>query len=60
MNLKASNFFIPRSFFADIYSEYKITILCFQVGVVREESLVFRVLSTEEIDEHLNAISEHN
>ena len=31
-----------------------------QVGVVRKENPVFRVLSTEEIDEHLVAISERD
>ncbi|CAL9054797.1 unnamed protein product [Musa banksii] len=31
-----------------------------EVGVVRKEDTVFRVLSTEEIDEHLTAISERD
>lgn len=31
-----------------------------QVGVVRKDNPVFRVLSTEEIDEHLTAISERD
>lgn len=31
-----------------------------QVGVVRKEDTVFRVLATEEIDEHLTAISERD
>ncbi|GER53284.1 proteasome subunit alpha type [Striga asiatica] len=31
-----------------------------EVGVVRKEDLVFKVLSTEEIDEHLTAISERD
>jgi len=31
-----------------------------QVGVVRTDNPVFRVLSTEEIDEHLTAISERD
>ncbi|KAI5585146.1 hypothetical protein BDE02_06G126100 [Populus trichocarpa] len=31
-----------------------------EVGVVRTDNLVFRVLSTEEIDEHLTAISERD
>ncbi|KAM6601719.1 hypothetical protein CsatA_021328 [Cannabis sativa] len=29
-----------------------------EVGVVKQDNPVFRVLSTEEIDEHLTAISE--
>lgn len=33
--------------------------LC-QVGVVMKEDPVFKVLSTEEIDEHLTAISERD
>ncbi|KAL0350229.1 UNVERIFIED_CONTAM: Proteasome subunit alpha type-6 [Sesamum radiatum] len=31
-----------------------------EVGVVRKEDPVFKVLSTEEIDEHLTAISERD
>ncbi|KAL0440111.1 UNVERIFIED_CONTAM: Proteasome subunit alpha type-6 [Sesamum latifolium] len=31
-----------------------------EVGVVRKEDAVFKVLSTEEIDEHLTAISERD
>lgn len=31
-----------------------------QVGVVRSDDPVFRALSTEEIDEHLTAISERD
>ena len=31
-----------------------------EVGVVRKEDPFFRVLSTEEIDEHLTAISERD
>jgi hypothetical protein len=31
-----------------------------QVGVVRTGDRIFRVLSTEEIDEHLTAISERD
>lgn len=34
--------------------------LLYQVGVVRKEDPVFEVLSTEEIDEHLIAISERD
>lgn len=38
-----------------------VTYLMFrQVGVVRSDDQVFRVLSTEEIDEHLTAISERD
>jgi len=32
----------------------------FQVGVVRKDNPEFRVLTTEEIDEHLTAISERD
>jgi 20S proteasome subunit alpha 1 len=31
-----------------------------QVGVVRKEDRVFRALKTEEIDQHLTAISERD
>lgn len=31
-----------------------------QVGVVRKEDPIFKVLTTEEIDEHLTAISERD
>lgn len=31
-----------------------------QVGVVKKEDPIFRVLTTEEIDEHLTAISERD
>nr|GLL27810.1 proteasome subunit alpha type-6-like [Ipomoea trifida] len=38
----------------------KCNVLACQVGVVRQEDQAFRVLSTEEIDEHLTAISERD
>jgi 20S proteasome subunit alpha 1 len=34
--------------------------LCWQVGVVRKEDRAFRALTTEEIDQHLTAISERD
>lgn len=37
-----------------------ITLYLLQVGVVRKEDQLFKVLSTEEIDEHLTAISERD
>lgn len=40
--------------------EYIISSGLWQVGVVRSEDPSFRVLSTEEIDEHLTAISERD
>jgi hypothetical protein len=35
-------------------------LLCWQVGVVRADDPLFRSLRTEEIDEHLTAISERD
>lgn len=38
-----------------------LIVLCMlQVGVVQKENPKFRVLSTEEVDEHLTAISERD
>jgi hypothetical protein len=49
-----------RIYFVQLKWFLTVSVQFLQVGVVRTDNLVFRVLSTEEIDEHLTAISERD
>jgi hypothetical protein len=49
-----------RIYFVRLKWFLTVSVQFLQVGVVRTDNLVFRVLSTEEIDEHLTAISERD